>query len=332
MVAKRSSVQVLGAALRVREAARHAVRGEADAAAVLTALSEVIDYDHASLSRWDPLLRRHLTLTGSYPPEVTAYIETRLYDDPMFALIRHSADAARWLRDVPGPLRRISPGFREVLEPKGITDGVAQCLFTPDGRYVGVLNVSTTRVRGRRDPARAALPLLADCLAAVADRPCPPPAAAPGTAAPGGGEGVGVVLFPARRAEPVPLEGRVPPELADADSPLAAVVRRAGAERPLPATLLVPHGPRLLELRLTRQGAETVVVCRPVARPGGLSPRELQVLAELTLGRTNQEIATRLFVTPRTVATHVEHILGKLGLHNRAAAAARAAAWGLEPL
>ncbi|MEU1334855.1 helix-turn-helix transcriptional regulator [Streptomyces sp. NPDC005865] len=70
----------------------------------------------------------------------------------------------------------------------------------------------------------------------------------------------------------------------------------------------------------------------PCAAPsGGLSPRELQVLAELTTGRTNREIAQRLYVTPRTVGTHIEHILAKLDLPNRAAAAARAAAWGIEP-
>ncbi|UEG89243.1 helix-turn-helix transcriptional regulator [Streptomyces lydicus] len=65
-------------------------------------------------------------------------------------------------------------------------------------------------------------------------------------------------------------------------------------------------------------------------RPGGLSPRELQVLAELTTGRTNREVAERLYMTPRTVGTHIEHILAKLDLPNRAAAAARAAAWGIE--
>ncbi|WP_235787074.1 helix-turn-helix transcriptional regulator [Streptomyces mutabilis] len=52
-------------------------------------------------------------------------------------------------------------------------------------------------------------------------------------------------------------------------------------------------------------------------RPGGLSPRELQVLAELTAGRTNREIAGRLYITPRTVGTHIEHILAKLDLPKR---------------
>ncbi|EPH40594.1 putative HTH-type transcriptional regulator [Streptomyces aurantiacus JA 4570] len=55
------------------------------------------------------------------------------------------------------------------------------------------------------------------------------------------------------------------------------------------------------------------------------------MLAELTAGRTNREIAERLYITPRTVGTHIEHILAKLDLPNRAAAAARAAAWGIDP-
>ncbi|MYS55661.1 LuxR family transcriptional regulator, partial [Streptomyces sp. SID6013] len=66
-------------------------------------------------------------------------------------------------------------------------------------------------------------------------------------------------------------------------------------------------------------------------RPGKLSPREAQVLAEVAAGRTNREIAERLYITPRTVGTHVEHILAKLDLPNRAAAAARAAALGIGP-
>ncbi len=34
-------------------------------------------------------------------------------------------------------------------------------------------------------------------------------------------------------------------------------------------------------------------------------------------GLTNPEIATRLFLSPRTVATHVSHILKKLDVHSR---------------
>ncbi|WP_190138641.1 response regulator transcription factor, partial [Streptomyces longispororuber] len=65
--------------------------------------------------------------------------------------------------------------------------------------------------------------------------------------------------------------------------------------------------------------------------PGPLSPRERQVLAELAAGRTNRQIAERLYITPRTVGTHIEHILAKLEVPNRAAAAARAGVWGITP-
>ncbi|PZT70683.1 hypothetical protein DN402_32705 [Streptomyces sp. SW4] len=113
---------------------------------------------------------------------------------------------------------------------------------------------------------------------------------------------------------------------------MTVLVRRAAARRPLPAVVLVPYQRRLLELRLTRRDRAVLVTCRAVAHPAGLSPRETEVLAELTRGRTNREIAGRLGVGVRTVATHVEHLLAKLGVPNRAAAAGRAAAWCLEPV
>ncbi|MHB6911510.1 helix-turn-helix transcriptional regulator [Streptomyces sp. DB-54] len=258
MAAQRSTADILDAAVRVRTAARSATSGATGFDTVLTALSEVMEYDHASLARWDPRSRRHTTLAGSYPDDATAYIETRLHRDPVFAVLHSPARGGLWLRDVPCHLLAASPGFQEVLSPLGIEDGVAQCLFTADGRYVGMLNVSTRRPRRTPDPARAVVTLLTETLAAaVAPRTDTPPDEATATDA------------------------------------------TAGTRH--------PH------------------------RPGGLSPRELQVLAELTTGRTNREIAERLYITPRTVATHIEHILAKLDLPNRAAAAARATAWGIEP-
>ncbi|TMK79416.1 MAG: helix-turn-helix transcriptional regulator [Actinobacteria bacterium] len=48
-----------------------------------------------------------------------------------------------------------------------------------------------------------------------------------------------------------------------------------------------------------------------------LTPRERQVLALLVEGRPQAEIARELFVSPNTVAKHIEHILSKLGVHSR---------------
>ena len=44
------------------------------------------------------------------------------------------------------------------------------------------------------------------------------------------------------------------------------------------------------------------------------------MLGLLAEGLEQDEIANRLFITPKTVAKHVEHILGKLGVHSRAQA------------
>jgi DNA-binding NarL/FixJ family response regulator len=66
--------------------------------------------------------------------------------------------------------------------------------------------------------------------------------------------------------------------------------------------------------------------------PGpALSPRELEVLALVAEGRTNRLIADELVVAVRTVDRHVENILGKLGVHSRAAATAVAYERGLLP-
>ncbi|HSD80160.1 MAG TPA: response regulator transcription factor [Solirubrobacteraceae bacterium] len=65
----------------------------------------------------------------------------------------------------------------------------------------------------------------------------------------------------------------------------------------------------------------------PAAAAGaalGLTPRELDVLRLLALGRTNPEIAGTLFVSPKTVSTHVTSILRKLGAHTRGEAVAKA--------
>ena len=66
-----------------------------------------------------------------------------------------------------------------------------------------------------------------------------------------------------------------------------------------------------------------------MAAPCGLSLRELEVLAALASGATNRMVARSLGVTERTVATHVEHLLTKLGVGNRAGAAAFAVEVGL---
>ena len=62
-----------------------------------------------------------------------------------------------------------------------------------------------------------------------------------------------------------------------------------------------------------------------------LSERELNVLHLIAEGLTNREIASRLFLSLNTVKAHTRNIYGKLGVHNRTQAVARARALGMLP-
>jgi DNA-binding CsgD family transcriptional regulator len=92
----------------------------------------------------------------------------------------------------------------------------------------------------------------------------------------------------------------------------AAVARRRMRELGIRA---IPRGPRAT----TR------------AAPAGLTLREQEILALISEGLANREIAGRLFISERTVNHHVSAVLAKIGVSSRTAAAREAARMGLEP-
>jgi LuxR family maltose regulon positive regulatory protein len=55
-----------------------------------------------------------------------------------------------------------------------------------------------------------------------------------------------------------------------------------------------------------------------------LSPRELEVLALIEAGNSNQAIAARLFISLPTAKRHISNIYAKLGVDSRTQAVARA--------
>jgi DNA-binding CsgD family transcriptional regulator len=54
----------------------------------------------------------------------------------------------------------------------------------------------------------------------------------------------------------------------------------------------------------------------------GLTPRESEVARQLAVGHTNAELSAALGISRHTGERHTERVLGKLGLHSRAAVAA----------
>jgi LuxR family transcriptional regulator, maltose regulon positive regulatory protein len=120
----------------------------------------------------------------------------------------------------------------------------------------------------------------------------------------------------------------------DEGSPMAALLHQlVAAQRSSQDAAGVPLG--CLARLLRSVGAEHAVPDRgrgSAAVPGlaeALTARELEVLGMLAAGRSNQVIASELFVTLDTVKKHVSHVMDKLGAANRTEAVARARELGL---
>jgi len=105
------------------------------------------------------------------------------------------------------------------------------------------------------------------------------------------------------------------------------VLKQIGSDDLVRAIEAVARGEALLDPAVTQRVFERV---REAARQetaaafGELTEQELRVLAQVAGGRTNREIAEALYLGEGTVRNYVSSILGKLGLTNRAEAAAYA--------
>jgi DNA-binding CsgD family transcriptional regulator len=122
-----------------------------------------------------------------------------------------------------------------------------------------------------------------------------------------------------------------------AQTRLAAGQDAAGPLRTA-ATLAAGHAPLQAEVRklalraripLDPAGATAAPDGQGPAGNFGLTSRELLVLRLLASGRTNAQIGTELFISPKTASVHVSNILRKLGVSGRAQAAATAERAGL---
>jgi DNA-binding NarL/FixJ family response regulator len=90
----------------------------------------------------------------------------------------------------------------------------------------------------------------------------------------------------------------------------------------LECAMLSPIGPDELLFRLSERRAEEEGA---VLLQLGVTSRESEVLLWLSRGKSNREIGEILGISPRTVNKHLEQVFVKLGVENRASAAARAA-------
>ena len=76
------------------------------------------------------------------------------------------------------------------------------------------------------------------------------------------------------------------------------------------------------ELRRLGQRVRRPARVRPGTGVGGLSTREREVADQVAAGKTNRGIAEALFLSEKTIESHLARIYGKLGVHSRVALAA----------
>ena len=135
-------------------------------------------------------------------------------------------------------------------------------------------------------------------------------------------------------SDPVRSEQSIP----NLDEQIVAAIAQAmlRAEQPVRRGLIADRDGQLVSLYLVRVIAPrlsstpvALVGFAPAALPFGITRRETEVLRHLIAGSSNREIGNALKIAPRTVATHLEHMLKKFNAETRTAVAGRAFEHGL---
>ncbi|MBX6355497.1 MAG: helix-turn-helix transcriptional regulator [Micromonosporaceae bacterium] len=301
------------------------------AAMLLEPLRRLVPFQAASIIVHDISGRTRTPLvTYGYDDATLGYLTAPEHVDEIKLLGLGRARRPMRLKDLPVPRDQVRI-WVEFLEPAGFKEALTVGLFTSDGRYLGMLCLGTDDPDQPTVAARDMLAELAPVIANAVD-----PLRSVVVAAQMVHGAVAAVAI-TDHGEALPLPGLATHPLLAPGSAALAAAQRLSRE--------IVCGSFLYPLPDADEGLArlTVLTCPPqapyrlagvavVSPPGdlrGLTRRELQIAGLLIEGWANQRIAASLFIAERTVATHVEHILAKLGAPTRASAAVRALQSGL---
>ncbi|MEN2738237.1 helix-turn-helix transcriptional regulator [Microbacterium sp. X-17] len=290
----------------------------------LEALRGFVEPDAITLVGLDPLRTddRHVVLASTgYSEEVLRHATSAFLENPVHRLTLTAGMPLRWRdlrRDWDIDFAHSATG-EDLLTPAGYHEGASASLRLARGRYVGGLHVSWNQASAatdqRRDAIARLMPILANDLDLMREpnslaRRLPPTFSA---------------RLISRSGDPASLDFREQgPHLSDTGH-LWRLLTANGGRPPVGRSLWIDADRKVHRVH--------VIACRSDARlvtevevdaPFRLSIRELEVLHWVAGGASNPEIARRIFVSTRTVATHVEHLLQKLGCRTRAELAATA--------
>ncbi|MEH0425666.1 LuxR C-terminal-related transcriptional regulator [Streptomyces stelliscabiei] len=293
-------------------------------AEALHQLGRALPLDAATLLEIDPVTGTHVQVAGvGYDADVSAALAAEFVSTPWYANVLRSEIPPSICEDVEDPGQRYRDGwfYAERMRPAGVRDAVTGAL-RHHGRLVGLITLSTATPDAYDTGTRRLLASLLPALGVLAD-----PTAHAGALPDLPAEGRANLVVADDILE---LPGR-DPALVLRDTEFRRLLRAFADSHGTRLRLLWPLGAEWYRVTVRRHTLGSAVVRpavlvheTPAPLPYGLSPRELEVLTRAATGQTNQAIAQALFLSPRTVHTHVEHLLRKTGAASRAEATALA--------
>ncbi|WP_371664336.1 LuxR C-terminal-related transcriptional regulator [Streptomyces sp. NBC_00280] len=297
----------------------------------LEELGRALPLDVATLLSIDPLTGEHVQVAGiGYTAENSQAMAAEFVDTPWYRNVVRQDVPPSISEDADDPGQRFRHGwfYAERVRPAGLRDAMTGAL-RHDGRLVGLINLSTRDADAYDTEARRLLASVIPALGALVD-----PTAHTGDLHGLPAEGAASLVA---EGGSVDLPGRERARVA-ADEEFRPLLRAFAGTGGRRLRLLWPLGGTWYRVSLHRHTmapgltgqAEAVLIHEtPTELPYGLSPRELEVLTRAATGQTNQAIAQALFLSPRTVHSHIEHLLRKTGAASRAEATALAVRDGL---
>lgn len=208
---------------------------------------------------------------------------------------------------------------------------MSACLISDDGQYAGMLHLSASHFHNFDDDARDLIGALSPIIAELCRRQ------SSGYPILRLREDCRAALFDGQDG-PRPVISR---EMSGVvfDPHFKAFVSRflAGAASSVSGLWTSENGTVALEITRTAgvasgKGDVALIVETPMELPFGLTAREAEVTDRIAWGRSNQQIASELGISIRTVTTHVENILVKMAQESRSGVAAVAISAGLRRL
>ncbi len=319
----------MGTAGRLAAIASDSAAPSDRAEAVLAELQSLIPIDAAEIIALSPFdsgnARSHSMLaTHGYSSEVLSNLHSEDFFELMECLNLPSSGRPTRMKDLPGdPLDNWA--VSDVLIPAGFSEGITMCLRTSDGRFVGVINLSTSDNEHPTDLAKEVLTQLCTALGNMAD----PLRSRAWVHSLVGTSATAVGLD--KNGTAIDLPGISRHNLLQGETELLATARQS-AQMNTWSSFVWPDEGDFFRVRILPCKSEehiATLVSLDTMDIGPFTHRELEVLTLAAEGLSNNEIGEALVITSRTVATHVEHILDKIQAPNRAAAAAYALREGL---